>query len=168
MSLTPERLEQIRAVFPDLATEIEETVVQLRQEIDHLRESVAAEPLTLRWSPQDLALVADGSVELYLTTTAGQPALLPLSAEHAAALRDDLPVAGPATDAGYPPALPWASWLDDEDLTSMMDAVADATRGLLGTAALEAVEEILAEYRLIAECDHAQATAPGPDAEGQR
>ncbi|MGW8846558.1 hypothetical protein ACWGNE_02145 [Streptomyces xiamenensis] len=51
----------------------------------------AAEPLTLRWSPQDIAFVDDGTVELMLTTTAGQPALLPLSAEQAAALRDDLP-----------------------------------------------------------------------------
>ncbi len=81
------------------------------------------------------------------------------------ALRDDLPVvAGPATDAGYPPALPWAAWLDDEDLADLLDEAAEVlVAHLPASERLESLERVLAGYRLTAEIDQAQATAPGPD-----
>jgi hypothetical protein len=48
------------------------------------------EPLRLAWSPQDIELGDDGGAVLMLTHTGGQPAVLELEPEAAAALRDDL------------------------------------------------------------------------------
>ncbi|WP_432051763.1 hypothetical protein [Streptomyces xiamenensis] len=46
----------------------------------------APEPTGLHWSPQDVAHHDDGTVELYLTTAEGMPAILALEPAHAAAL----------------------------------------------------------------------------------
>jgi hypothetical protein len=48
------------------------------------------EPLRLHWSPQDVELSDDGGAVLMLTHSGGRPAVLELTADQAAALRDDL------------------------------------------------------------------------------
>ncbi|MFD6414185.1 hypothetical protein [Nocardia asteroides] len=174
MSLTPERLEQIRAqhaaglltnTAADLLIEIDRLTAELADEAratqyyaeqaqrrraerdryhnawhnaadraqdarddvkfteERLR-AATAEPLTLRWSVQDIAFVDDGSVELYLTTTAGQPALLPLSAEQAAALRDDLP-GNPTRAEVLEEAAAWLAEVGEHDTAHLLRNVED-------------------------------------------
>ncbi|MFB7899909.1 hypothetical protein ACFC1B_26675 [Streptomyces xiamenensis] len=95
-------------------------VEQLRQD----RPARADEPLTLRWSVQDIAFVDDGSVELYLTTTDGQPALLPLSAEQAAALRDDLP-GSPTRAEVLEQVAAWLAEVGEHDTAHLLRNVED-------------------------------------------
>jgi len=66
----------------------------------------------------------------------------------------------------YPPALPWAALMDDEDLAEFLDELEHAATRL-GTPeeALAAVEKACGTWRLIAEAQHAHNTAPGPNAE---
>ncbi|MEH0417903.1 hypothetical protein [Streptomyces sp. B21-083] len=65
----------------------------------------------------------------------------------------------------YPPALPWARLMDDEDLAEFIDELADAaTRNATGEERLAAVEEVCGTWRLIAEAQDGHNTAPGPDA----
>lgn len=70
---------------------------------------------------------------------------------------------GPRT---YPPALPWARHMDDEDLSDFLDELA-AAAGTPGSyeGALATVENAIAQWRLIGEAQHAHNTAPGPEAE---
>lgn len=121
------------------------------------------DPVQLRWGLGDVEVDEAGNLLILMSGPDREPYALELDAERAAALRDELPVAGPAS-GGYPPALPWAEWLDDDDLAELLDAVADvAVPHAPAAERLAALEETLAEYRLIAEADHAQAVAPGPD-----
>lgn len=70
-----------------------------------------------------------------------------------------------APSGGYPPALPWAALMDDEDLHDFLGELADAAIRLMdGRAALVEVERACATWRLIAEAQHGHNTAPGPDA----
>ncbi|WP_439947225.1 hypothetical protein [Streptomyces sp. BBFR109] len=67
----------------------------------------------------------------------------------------------------YPPALPWAALMDDEDLQDFLTELASmATESADPTAALAKVEETCGLWRTLAEAQHAHNTAPGPDAEG--
>jgi hypothetical protein len=71
---------------------------------------------------------------------------------------------GTTSRTAYPPVLPWAALMDDEDLAGFLDEVADvvvANEG--GPARLAEVEAACARWRLIAEAQHAHNTAPGPD-----
>ncbi|WP_062214659.1 hypothetical protein [Streptomyces sp. NBRC 109706] len=126
-------------------------------------------PVTpLRWGLGDVEADDDGNLMILMSGPDREPYMLELDAERAAALRDELPVAGPAS-GGYPPALPWAAWLDADDLSALLDAVSDVVvpHAPAGER-LTALEEVLAMYRLIAEVDHAQAvvSGPGPDSDG--
>jgi hypothetical protein len=91
-------------------------------------------------------------------------------AEHGiAGVADVLPVpAGPEPQApaeGYPPALPWAALMDDEDLLDFLDELTDAaTTNASCVERLAEVERACSTWRLIAEAQHAHNTAPGPDA----
>lgn len=68
----------------------------------------------------------------------------------------------------YPPALPWAALMDDEDLADFLADVeqAIAAPGAAPVEALAAVETACGTWRSIAEAQHAHNTADGPDAEG--
>ena len=70
----------------------------------------------------------------------------------------------------YPPALPWAALMDDEDLAGFLAELEDATAtpGATPSEALAAVEEACGTWRLMAETQHAHNTAPGPSAEAAR
>ncbi|MET9012264.1 hypothetical protein ABZX74_15300 [Streptomyces olivaceoviridis] len=59
----------------------------------------------------------------------------------------------------YPPALPWARLMDDEDLSAFLDDLADAACEFGHQNALLAVEETCARHRVIAEAQHAHNTA---------
>jgi hypothetical protein len=73
-----------------------------------------------------------------------------------------------ASAGGYPPALPWAALMDDEDLHDFLDELAaSAITHASNARALAEVEETCARWRLIAEAQHGHNTAPGPDAAGQ-
>lgn len=65
----------------------------------------------------------------------------------------------------YPPALPWAQLMEDEDLSDFLDELMDATTTPGHSKALAEVEATCARWRVIAEAQHAHNTAPGPDAE---
>lgn len=70
--------------------------------------------------------------------------------------------------SSYPPALPWAALMDDEDRADFLSELADAaTIHASGDEVLKAVEETCATWRLIAEAQHGHNTAPGPDAARQ-
>jgi hypothetical protein len=73
------------------------------------------------------------------------------------------------TQRTWPPALPWATTMDDEDLSDFLDELADAagTPGAL-QGALAAVEDTIARWRVIAEAQHAHNTAPGPDSTARK
>lgn len=71
----------------------------------------------------------------------------------------------PKSSGGYPPALPWARLMDDEDLADFLDELAAAAITHASNArALVEVESTIARWRLIAEAQHGHNTAPGPDA----
>lgn len=79
--------------------------------------------------------------------------------------------AGPEREpASYPPALPWAQLMDDEDLTEALGEVWTAVRPIAeGTEAdarqvLAELEGVLGSCRALAETQHAHNTSPGPDA----
>lgn len=81
----------------------------------------------------------------------------------------DLTVALRAAEAGqvpdvYPPAMPWAKWLDDEDRADFLDELAAAAIAHVGSAeALAEVESTCSRWRVIADATRAHLTAPGPD-----
>lgn len=107
--------------------------------------SEAADRACEKWDREHLELVA---------TAAG------LLAENRQ-MRARIASGAPGADSGYPPALPWMAWLDDEDQAAALDAVADAAVTHAPPAErLAAVERAVAQWRLIAEADHAQETAP--------
>lgn len=85
-----------------------------------------------------------------------------------AGMADVLPVPvgpEPKASAGYPPALPWARLMDDEDLADFLDELAaSAITHASNARALAEVEDTIARWRLIAEAQHGHNTAPGPDA----
>ncbi|MEU8968103.1 hypothetical protein AB0D11_02310 [Streptomyces monashensis] len=72
----------------------------------------------------------------------------------------------------YPPALPWARLLDDEDLAEFLsdlhldlrntDSLATPAGQGQAPEILAAVEKTCATWRVIAEAQHAHNTAPGP------
>jgi hypothetical protein len=71
----------------------------------------------------------------------------------------------PQTSGGYPPALPWAALMDDEDRAEFLDELAAAaTTHASSDVVLAEVEKACATWRLIAEAQHGHNTAPGPDA----
>lgn len=89
------------------------------------------------------------------------------SLSEAVAAQGALPMpAGPApSSGGYPPALPWAALLDDEDRAEFLDELAAAaTTHASSDVVLAEVEKACATWRLIAEAQHGHNTAPGPDA----
>ncbi|MFI8853628.1 hypothetical protein ACIGW3_26030 [Streptomyces sp. NPDC053499] len=66
--------------------------------------------------------------------------------------------------------LPWLAWLDNEEQQAFLGEIASAALGFYraeddDTDVLRDVVQACATYRLIAEADHAQLTAPGPDAD---
>ncbi|MFD7996884.1 hypothetical protein [Streptomyces mexicanus] len=69
----------------------------------------------------------------------------------------------------YPPALPWARLMDDEDLWDFLAELAGAAAGrsVVPSAqdALSEIEDTCARWRAIAEAQHAHNTAPGPSAD---
>ncbi|MFI0233088.1 hypothetical protein [Streptomyces sp. NPDC017086] len=66
----------------------------------------------------------------------------------------------------YPPALPWARLMDDEDLAEFLDELAaSAITHAAAEVALTEVEATCGRWRAIAEAQHAHSTAPGPRAE---
>ncbi|MFE7954435.1 hypothetical protein [Streptomyces sp. NPDC057413] len=73
----------------------------------------------------------------------------------------------------YPPALPWAQLMDDEDLHEFLNDIASAAvrrwqwqpDEVPDREVLRFVEEACSTWRAIAEAQHAHNTAPGPDAE---
>ena len=74
----------------------------------------------------------------------------------------------PKPSGGYPPALPWARLMDDEDLADFLDELAAAAITRASNArALAEVESTIARWRLIAEAQHGHNTAAGPDAMSQ-
>lgn len=78
-------------------------------------------------------------------------------------------VTAPVPADTYPPALPWARLMDDEDLSDFLDELAaSAITHATAEVALAEVEDAIARWRLIAEAQHAHNTAPGPDAEELR
>lgn len=66
----------------------------------------------------------------------------------------------------YPPAMPWAAWLDADDLEDFLAELSDAASGDDDLNTLAEVEKTCGTWRLIAEAHHAHLTAPGPNAEG--
>jgi hypothetical protein len=89
------------------------------------------------------------------------------SLSEAVAVYGALPMpAGPApSSGGYPPALPWAALLDDEDRAEFLDELAAAaTTHASSDVVLAEVEKACGTWRLIAEAQHGHNTAPGPDA----
>jgi hypothetical protein len=87
--------------------------------------------------------------------------------------RSDEPASQP-TPRAYPPALPWATLMDTDDLagflrdldTGMRDAARQAhfAGRPQAPAVLNALEHACSTWRLIAETQHAHNTAAGPDA----
>lgn len=70
-----------------------------------------------------------------------------------------------ASAESYPPALPWAALMDDEDLLDFLDELTDAaTQNVSCVERLAEVERACGRWRLIAEAQHGHNTAPGPDA----
>ncbi|MFF8997083.1 hypothetical protein ACF1GW_30885 [Streptomyces achromogenes] len=72
---------------------------------------------------------------------------------------------GMVARTSYPPALPWASLMDDEDLAEFLDSLAGALETGEARDALAEVEDTCATWRAIAEAQHAHNTAPGPGEE---
>jgi hypothetical protein len=74
---------------------------------------------------------------------------------------------GLGTRTTYPPAMPWAALMDDEDLH---DFLGDLINALHADGppldVLTEVEKTCASHRVIAEAQHAHNTAPGPNADG--
>lgn len=69
------------------------------------------------------------------------------------------------SSGGYPPALPWARLMDDEDLADFLDELAaSATTHASSDVVLAEVEDTIARWRVIGEAQHGHNTAPGPDA----
>ncbi|MGA4875936.1 hypothetical protein [Streptomyces lydicamycinicus] len=65
----------------------------------------------------------------------------------------------------YPPAMPWAALMDDEDRTDFLGELAASAITYSDTkAALAEVEVTCGRWRAIAEAQHAHNTAEGPDA----
>lgn len=65
----------------------------------------------------------------------------------------------------YPPALPWARLMDDEDRTDFLNELADsATTHASSHVVLADVEDTIARWRLVGEAQHGHTTAPGLDA----
>lgn len=71
-----------------------------------------------------------------------------------------------APDGKYPPALPWAALMDDEDLQEFLGDLLDSLNSNPPStrAVLAEVEKTCSTWRLVAEAQHAHNTAPGPDA----
>ncbi|MFJ3037777.1 hypothetical protein [Streptomyces tendae] len=129
--------------------------------------ALALESAGLLMTPEtadDMASVSTDAVRV------AERSVSELRREHAenARLREriaELEAGAKATADGYPPALPWARLMDDEDLSDFLDELA-AAAGTPGSyeGALATVENAIATWRLIAEAQHAHNTAPGPDA----
>ncbi|GHH29946.1 hypothetical protein [Streptomyces rubradiris] len=68
----------------------------------------------------------------------------------------------------YPPAMPWARLMDDEDLAEFLDGLVGALETGGARDALAEVEDTCATWRAIAEAQHAHNTAPGPGEETAR
>lgn len=66
----------------------------------------------------------------------------------------------------YPPALPWAALMDDEDLQEFLGDLLDSLNSNPPStrAVLAEVEKTCSTWRLVAEAQHGHNTAPGPDA----
>ncbi|MCK1813314.1 hypothetical protein MTQ13_03340 [Streptomyces sp. XM4011] len=141
MSLTPERLEQVRYAFPGLAAEIEETVALLRQEVDHLRAELAARPTRA----QVLEEVADTLVAACPDHGERSECRMTCACDVAAELRMDA--------AGHPmheaPVLPWLPLLDDEDRDSLAVALEEEVYGDTDSV-MRGLEHLLARYRRLA------------------
>lgn len=70
--------------------------------------------------------------------------------------------------SSYPPALPWAALMDDDDRAEFLDELAAAaTTHASSDVVLAEVEKACATWRLVAEAQHGHNTAPGPDAARQ-
>ncbi|MFF7096350.1 hypothetical protein ACFY9A_28745 [Streptomyces rubradiris] len=63
----------------------------------------------------------------------------------------------------YPPALPWARLMDDEDLAEFLDGLAGALETAGARDALVEIEDTCGTWRAIAEAQHAHNTAPGKE-----
>jgi len=71
-----------------------------------------------------------------------------------------------SSDSSYAVALPWATLMDDEDLSDFLDELTDAaTQNVSCVERLAEVERACGTWRLIAEAQHAHNTAPGSNAE---
>lgn len=71
-----------------------------------------------------------------------------------------------AERTSYPPALPWAELMDNDDLTGFLDELAAAAIvNADALTVLATVEAACIRWRVIAEAQHGHNTAPGPDAE---
>lgn len=70
-----------------------------------------------------------------------------------------------APDGKYPPALPWAALMDDEDLQEFLGDLLDSLNSNPPStrAVLAEVEKTCSTWRLVAEAQHGHNTAPGPD-----
>ncbi|MGW0821784.1 hypothetical protein [Streptomyces sp. NPDC002845] len=77
----------------------------------------------------------------------------------------DVPEATKRPAGSYPPALPWAALMDDEDLEEFLADLTASVVGYDGAAALAEIEATCGRWRLIAETQHAHNTAPGPSVE---
>ncbi|MFB6955501.1 hypothetical protein ACFCYB_00335 [Streptomyces sp. NPDC056309] len=67
----------------------------------------------------------------------------------------------------YPPALPWAALMDDEDLQEFLSDLIDALHSnpTRTRDVLDEIEKTCGSWRAIAEAQHAHNTAPGPNAQ---
>jgi hypothetical protein len=71
----------------------------------------------------------------------------------------------PQASGGFPPALPWAALMDDDDLAEFLNELAEAAiRCLDPREALAEVERACGTWRLVGEAQHGHNTAPCPDA----
>lgn len=68
----------------------------------------------------------------------------------------------------YPPAVPWARLMDDEDRSEFLDELAASAVTYDSAQVLDEVEATIGRWRAIAEAQHAHNTAPGPGEETSR
>ncbi|MFI7315199.1 hypothetical protein [Streptomyces hygroscopicus] len=132
-------------------------------ELKRLRVQVA-ELLAERQSAN--AALLDVTVALRAAEAGQAPGLA--SEESVQLLRDGIAAAqerGTVTVVdSYPPAFPWARWLDEEDLPAFLDELAAAAILNASSARrLAEVEQTCASWRPIAESFRAHLTAPGPN-----
>ncbi|QQN79776.1 hypothetical protein [Streptomyces sp. XC 2026] len=149
MSLTPERLEQIRAQHA--AGLLTNTAAELVAEVDHLRAELAARPTRA----EVLREAADTLVAACPDHGERSECRMTCACDVAAELRMDA--------AGHPmhetPVLPWLPLLDDEDRDSLAVALEEEVYG--GTDnVMRGLEHLLSRYRRLAH------PAPAPAADG--